>query len=104
MKTKMEKMINVPTALFIDTQYYCSQGLKFTATEINALKKQFKLKSLRLILPDVACRELEKKFGELGQKMPVAFNALLPFPSRPFSPPLRVPFPSAGGAADSSPR
>jgi len=81
-KTKAEKMINVPTALFIDTQYYYSQGLKFTTTEINALKKQFKSKSLRLILPVVACRELEKKFGELadetaqiihsaGQKYPI---------------------------------
>jgi hypothetical protein len=67
-KTKAEKMINVPTALFIDTQYYCSQGLKFTTSEINALKKQFKSKSLRLILPAVAYRELEKKFGELADE------------------------------------
>jgi hypothetical protein len=68
MKTKTKKLINVPTALFIDTSYYVSQGLKFTTVEITTLKKHFKSKSLRLILPVVACRELEKKFGELADE------------------------------------
>jgi hypothetical protein len=66
MKMKAGKMINVLTALFIDPQYYYSQGLKFTTTEINTLKKQFKSKSLRLVLPVVASREPEKKFGGLA--------------------------------------
>ncbi|MEI9864270.1 MAG: hypothetical protein WDN00_06890 [Limisphaerales bacterium] len=61
---KAEKLINVPTALFIDTSYYVSQGLKFTTADFDKLKKHFKPKSLWLILPIVARRELERKFGE----------------------------------------
>ena len=63
-KANAAKLINVPTTLFIDTSYYVSQGLKFTTSDIEKLKKHFKPKSLRLIVPVVARRELEKKFGE----------------------------------------
>ena len=89
LKTKAKSLINVPTSLFIDTQYYCSQGLKFTTAEIDTLKKHFKPKSLRLVLPAVTRRELEKKFGEradtavqtihsAGQEYPI--NLLVDWP------------------------
>jgi hypothetical protein len=69
MKTKARNLVNVPTSIFIDTQYYCSQGPKFTTSEIETLKKHFKPKLLRLILPVVSRRELEKKFGELADEI-----------------------------------
>ncbi len=86
-------MINVPTTLFIDTQYYYSQGLKFTTAEIDKLKKHFKPKSLRLVLPVVARRELQKKFGEradtatqaihsTGQEYPVNLLADWPYAAK----------------------
>lgn len=93
MMSKAEGLINVPTTLFIDTSYYVSQGLKFTTAEIDKLKKHFKPKSLRLVIPLVAQRELAKKFGEradaavqviqnAGQEYPVNLLSDWPYVSK----------------------
>jgi hypothetical protein len=83
-------MITQPETLFLDTSYYVSQGLKFTTAEFEALKKQFRPKSLRLLLPDVARRELQRKFDEragavamsicsLGKEHPVGLLSDWPY-------------------------
>ncbi len=66
-------MMYTPASLFMDTSYYVSQGLKFNTKDFERLKSEFPPRSLRLILPAVAVRELKRKFEEYAQNTTAEF-------------------------------
>lgn len=55
---------HVPTALYIDTQVFVSNNLRFDTRAFNAIRDTFVKGGLRLLIPAMMERELQRKFRQ----------------------------------------
>ena len=86
-------MRHVPTSLYIDTEFFKRQGLRFDTKAITALTGTFAKGGLRLLVPAIMERELYRHFAREAEKVantvtnahkayPVNNLALVELPSR----------------------
>ena len=61
-------MRHTPTALYIDTQVFVKNGLRFDTQSFNRLRKTFVKGGIRLLLPAIMERELIRKFDQQASK------------------------------------
>lgn len=66
-------MRHVPTALYIDTQFFKTQGLRFDTKSFISLKATFAKGGLRLLVPAIMERELFRHFHKLAEKTAADF-------------------------------
>ena len=61
-------MRHVPTSLYIDTEFFKRQGLRFDTKAFNALTDTFAKGGLRLLVPTIMERELFRHFAREAEK------------------------------------
>lgn len=62
-------MRHVPTSLYIDTEFFKRQGLRFDTSAITNLKKAFVKGGIRLLVPVIMERELLRHFEREAEKI-----------------------------------
>ncbi len=67
-------MRHVPTSLYIDTEFFKRQGLRFDTSAIADLKKNFVKEGIQLLVPVIMERELLRHFEREAEKIS---NALI---------------------------
>ena len=55
---------HVPTAVYIDTEVFMSQGLRFDTNQFNKFRETFVKGGIRLLIPKMMERELLRKFSQ----------------------------------------
>ena len=86
-------MRHVPTAVYIDTEVFVRNGLRFDTSEFRAIRDTFMKGGLRLLVPKMMERELVRHFRrrarEVAEKVSNAHNEYpiralsIPLPSKP---------------------
>ena len=62
-------MRHIPTSLYIDTQYFKSQSLRFDTRKFTEFKGRFAKQGLRLLVPTIMERELLRHFHREAEKI-----------------------------------
>jgi hypothetical protein len=62
-------MIHVPTAVYIDTEFFKNNGLRFDTRAFMDLKKTFIKGGLRLLIPKIMEREMSRHFVREAEKV-----------------------------------
>ncbi len=62
-------MRHVPTSLYIDTEFFKRNGLRFDTTAFTALTRIFAKRGLRLLIPTIMERELLRHFAKEAEKI-----------------------------------
>lgn len=62
-------MRHVPTSLYIDTEFFKRQGLRFDTKAFNALRSAFTKGGLRLLVPTIMERELLRHFSREAERV-----------------------------------
>ena len=62
-------MRHVPTSIYIDTEFFMRNNLRFDTKPFTALKETFSPKGLRLLVPEMMERELLRHFRRKAEKI-----------------------------------
>lgn len=67
-------MRHIPTTLYIDTELFVGQQLRFDTSVFKSLKDSFVSKGLRLLIPAVTEREIQRHFMRRAEKVAQAIH------------------------------